>query len=71
MISTRNNSESIPFPKLMANEHVIALFSTPTKAVVVHGMHDRAVSVGKELSKACFDVENFTDYNGTIELSND
>lgn len=72
MIGAMKNkySEALPFPKLMINENVVVLFTTPKEGVVVCEISEDAVSVGKSLGRGTFDANRFADYHGTVSLSN-
>jgi len=72
MIGTMKNEHNtaLPFPKLMINENVVALFTNEKEGVVVCEISEDAVSVGESLGRGTFDVNRFSDYHGTISLSN-
>ena len=71
MESTKNElteTEANPFPKLMKTKNgVTVLFSEKEKGVCVFQIKD-SIAVGKY--RCDWDMENFTDYNRLIYLSN-
>ena len=65
---TGNQSKAHSYPKLMESEdaNLIVLMTAPKNGVVVHASEEYGVGHSSD----DWDMECFTDYNGTIELKN-
>ena len=67
---TNKQHAEVPFPKLMINENVVALFTNPKDAVIVCEISEDAIAVGESIGRGTFDIADFSDYYGIITLSN-
>lgn len=68
LISNGKEPKVRPFPKLMANQMVIAMFASEKQATVVYEKTDSSVSVGTVMGIS--DFRNFIEFDGVVELSN-
>lgn len=71
MKSIKYENEVLPekkYPKLMISSNAVVLFESHGKGVAVHQITDGSHFVGHITNS--WVMENFKDFNGTIELSN-